>query len=417
MSNSLPPDSRPYDLVLFGATSFVGRHIAEYLLDQAKGPFTWAMAGRSAAKLDNLRQELALKWPAAASVPLVVADSSNVPSLLEMAGQTRVVCTTVGPYAKYGEALVAACLEASTHYCDLTGEIQFIRRMVDRHHEAAEAKGVRLVHACGFDSIPSDLGTWFLQREAQRRHGHPCNRVALYVKSARGGLSGGTIASGLHLVDESRDVEVRRWMADPYALNPAAMRTGQDAPDSIVPRFEPELGAWVLPFFMGPINKRVVRRTHALLGKPYGEDFRYEEWMRTGRGLLGRTAAWGIAGATALFFSAARLSSLRRFMEKTFLPSPGDGPSRDQVETGHFLVELVGHFADEDVTPMRVQFRGHKDPGYGATAVMFAESALCLSLDAAKLKSPGGVLTPAYAMGEVLLDRLQKTDCIQVTLV
>lgn len=416
MSSSPKAADRPYDLILFGATSFVGRYIAEYLLGKSEESFTWALAGRNAEKATALRNELAHKWPTASKVDIVVADAADAASLRNLAEQTHVVCTTVGPYAKYGEALVGACIKAGTHYCDLTGEVQFIRRMMDRHHEAAERKGVRIVHACGFDSIPSDIGTYFLQKEAQRLHGRPCDRVTLYVKSARGGMSGGTLASGMNLVEESRDREVRRWLADPYSLNPAASRSGQDGKDALAPRFDHELKAWTLPFFMGPVNKRVVRRSHALAGKPYGENFQYDEWMRTGKGVMAQLVAWGMAGGIGAFFGAASVPILRKTMEKIILPAPGEGPSRDKVESGHFAIELIGRFDDDANRVVRVRFRGNKDPGYGATAVMFAEAALCLALDQDKLSSSGGILTPAYAMGEALTERLQKTDCIQIAI-
>ena len=414
MSSATQADSRPYDLVLFGATSFVGRYIAEYLLGKTNENFKWALAGRNPGKLAALQRELSEKWPGARDVDTLVADAADAAALQKMASQTKVVCTTVGPYAKYGEPLVEACIAAGTHYCDLTGEVQFMRRMMDRHHEAAKQKGVQIVHACGFDSIPSDIGTWVLQKEAQQKWGRFCDRVTLYVKSGQGGMSGGTLASGMNLVQESRDPEVRRWLADPYSLNPAESRSGRETKDALAPRFDPELKAWALPFFMGPVNKRVVRRSHALAQKPYGEDFRYDEWMRTGKGMLARLASWAIAGGTGLFFGAASVPPLRIAMEKFLLPAPGEGPTRDKVESGYFAIELIGRFDDDDKRAIRVRFRGNRDPGYGATAVMFAEAGLCLALDQDRLKSPGGVLTPAFAMGELLAERLRNTECIEI---
>ncbi len=284
---------RELDLVLWGATGFTGRLVAAHLLARhgARGGLRWALGGRSRPKLEALRRELG---EAAGDLPLVVGDGEDEASMGVLAARTRVVCTTVGPYARYGSKLVAACVHRGTHYCDLTGEVQWMRRMIDAHQKEAEASGARIVHTCGFDSIPSDLGVFFLQREMQARHGVPCARVKVRVAGFSGGFSGGTVASMLNMMDEmQRDPSVRRVMSDPYALNPEGERSGPDEPDRTTPAWDPDFEAWTAPFVMAGINTRVVRRTNALLGHPWGREFRYDEAMLMGSGPAGWLKAAG----------------------------------------------------------------------------------------------------------------------------
>jgi short subunit dehydrogenase-like uncharacterized protein len=403
--------SRAHDIVLWGATGFTGGLVAEYLVGRlAASGIRLALAGRDRAKLEHLRDRLARDEPAAAELPLVVADSHDRTSLDSMVAACRVVCSTVGPYAKHGAELVASCVEHGTDYCDLTGEVQFIRKMVDRHHAAARSSGTRVVHCCGFDSIPSDLGTLMLQEAAIERHGAPLDAVTFALGASRGGFSGGTVASLVNVLDEAgADPEVRQIVTDPYALNPEGERHGPDGPDLARPRFDPELERWTGPFVMAAINTRVVRRSNALLDWRYGRDFRYREVTGFGSGLRGRLAATATAAGLGAFIGALGWRPSRRLLERTLLPSAGDGPSRDTRERGFFSVTLHGRTRTDAGTPtMTARVEGHSDPGYGETAKMLGESALCLALDRAELGSAGGVLTPAAAMGLRLVERLRR---------
>jgi len=398
---------RELDVILWGATGFTGRLVAEYLVERSgAGQLAWALAGRNLAKLEALRDDLARLDPSAAELPIVTGDSADRASLDALAARARVVCTTVGPYATYGSELVAACISQGAHYCDLTGETQWIRRMIDAHHDEAVEAGTRIVNCCGFDSIPSDLGTQLLQARAVEHDGEPCDAITLHVITAKGGASGGSIASVMNVLREAKDPEVRRILGHAYALNPEGEREGPDRGDQMGVRRDKATGAWTGPFIMAAINARIVRRSNALLGYPYGRDFRYAEVTRAGRGIGGMLRATGLAAGLGGMVGLAAFGPMRALLQKTVLPAPGQGPSREQIEGGHFEVELVGTRDGRRVGTVTV--RGNRDPGYGATACMLAESALCLSLDEASLDSPGGVLTPAVAMGGRLRDRLNR---------
>lgn len=391
---------REFDVIVWGATGFTGKLVAEYLLQQygAGADLRWAVAGRSQGKLDTLKGELG-----AESLPTVVADSFDDAALASLAARTGVVITTVGPYAKYGSQLVAACVAHGTHYCDLAGEAQWIRAMIDAHHEAARASGARIVHCCGFDSVPMDIGVDFLQSEAMSRHGHYCTSIVMNVRAMRGTFSGGTAASMMNLVREARaDRNVARILGHPYGLNPAGERKGPDGPDQKGVRFDDVAAAWTAPFIMAGINTRVVRRSNALLGFRYGRDFRYREAMMMGKGLKGWFGASALAGALGGFVLAAGLGPTRRLLERFVLPEPGEGPDRHRRETGFFDLRQFGQLPDGAV--IRTKITGDRDPGYGSTSKMLAESGVCLARDA--LESAGGVLTPAVAMGEALRRRL-----------
>jgi short subunit dehydrogenase-like uncharacterized protein len=309
----------------------------------------------------------------------------------------------------HGSELVSACVTEGTDYCDLTGEAHWIRRMIDRHEAAARQSGARIVHCCGFDSIPSDLGTFMLEQEALRRFGAPCREVKYLVTRMRGGASGGTAASVVNVAKEAMsDRTVRAILADPYALNPEGERTGPDGRDQIGIAREPDLPGWSAPFMMAGINTRIVRRSNALLGYPYGRDFRYSEVMGFGpdsAGLLKATqATLGFAGVMA----GLGIPPLRALLERRVLPKPGEGPNEEQRRRGSFEITLIGKGQHEGgAFALRGRVVGTSDPGYGETAKMLSESALCLALDGAELESPGGILTPASALGVRLLDRLR----------
>lgn len=424
-------DRRDLDLVLWGATGFTGRLVALYLVErihQGDEPVAWALAGRDRGRLETLRAELAEVDPAAGDLPLLVGDSLDGGSLDPIVRRARVVATTVGPYSRYGTPLVEACAGAGTDYCDLSGEVHWMRQTVDRFHEPARRSGARIVHGCGFDSIPSDLGTLLLHRHLEAR-GSGLHRARLRVRRMRGKASGGTVASMFEIVEQARrDRDVRRVLLDPYALNPPGDRPplpgGPDRNEGRSPSLDQDRGVWTAPFLMAMINTRVVRRTNALLGFPYGRGFRYDERVDTGRGLRGRLRARTVATALGAFTAAAALPPTARLLRRFLLPDPGEGPSAEERERGSFRLTIFGEGrapagssgeADgAEAPPSRIESRvtvtADRDPGYGATARMLGESALCL-LEAWRGREPlrrdGGVLTPASALGLPLVERLR----------
>lgn len=392
---------RTFQIVVFGATGFAGRLVAEYLQDTHGDTLRWAIAGRSRQKLEALQADLAARRPGLAPVAIEVADSHDDAALAALVAKTRVICTTVGPYARHGGPLVAAAVASGTHVCDLTGEPQFIRRMIDAHHERAASEGTRIVHCCGFDSIPSDLGTLLVQETTLARDERPCDRVEMVVRWLSGGFSGGTIASMANLLEEASDPAVRRVLGDPYSL---CSERGPDGREQRGPRYSEAAGVWTAPFVMAAVNERVVRRSNDLLGHRYGRDFRYGESMQTGRGLRGRLAANATTGVLGAFTVGMSMGRVRKRLLRLF-PEPGQGPSPEQIEKGGFGIRLFGWRDGEVVTAVDVV--GERDPGYGATACMLAESAIHLAGDPAQL-GVAGVCTPASALGRPLIDRLNE---------
>jgi short subunit dehydrogenase-like uncharacterized protein len=404
-----------HDLIVFGATSFVGKILARHLLEQfgTHGNLQWAAAGRSLARLEELRASLG---PLAAKLPLVVADAGDEAALRRMCLGTRAVVSTVGPYALYGDPLVKVCAETGTDYCDLTGEAQWIRRMLNRHEETARQSGARIVHCCGFDSIPSDLGVLFLQREAVRRFGQPCPRVKMRVKAMRGGVSGGTVASILNVVREAAaDPQLRRELANPYSLCPEGYAPPVRQPDVRFAEYDGDFQAWVAPFIMGAINTRIVQRTNALTSQAYGAGFRYDEAILAGRGLQGRLAALGIAAGLAGLMVAGAIGPARWALERFVLPAPGSGPSPEAQQQGFYDLRFLGHA--DDGRSIMVKVTGDRDAGYGSTAKMLAQAAAFLARDLAKAEKPGGFWTPATVFGESLIERLEKHSGIAFTVI
>ncbi len=374
-------------------------------------PLRWAIAGRDLKKLEIIRAELATINPALTDLPIIVADSGDRESLNKLAAQTRVVCTTVGPYAAYGSELVGACVENGADYCDLTGEVQWIRRMIDAHHDAAQTAGVKIVHCCGFDSIPSDLGMLALQQYAVKTHGTAASEVVLSVVKMKGGVSGGTVASLANVLKEARaDRSVMKVMLDPYSLNPEGERSGPERRDRMGAFKDPLAGGWTAPFVMGPINARIVRRSNALMGFPYGRDLKYREVIRFGEGIKGAVGSHAFSAGFGALFGALAWGPTRKLFERFVLPAPGTGPTRQAIAKGFFVLRLTGkgQGSDGQDFTVRCTVRGERDPGYGATAKMLAESALCLAFDGDQLPKRAGVLTPASAMGEVLVARLRE---------
>jgi short subunit dehydrogenase-like uncharacterized protein len=393
------------DLVLYGATGFVGALVAEYLAAHAPEDARIGLAGRSTEKLTALRDRLGRDWP------LIVADASAVPDMERLAASAHVVISTVGPYAKHGRALVRACAAAGTDYVDLTGEVVFARASADENHDVARSTGARIVHSCGFDSVPSDIGVHVLYERVRADGAGELTDTTLVLTSVRGGFSGGTIDTMRHHLDTVRsDRGLRRIAASPYSLSPSRA----DEPDlgrqeDLVtlpgPHVDPSLRGTLAPYFMAPYNTRVVRRSNALRDWAYGRGFRYREVMSVGTSPLSGLLAAGTkvtVGAMAVGLSLPPT----RFVLDRLLPKPGTGPDEHTRRTGHFTMDLF----TTTTTGARytARFRAEGDPGYAATSIMIAEAGLALALDRDALPpSPGGVLTPATGIGDALVHRLR----------
>ena len=395
---------REYDLVLLGATGFVGRLVAAYLARNAPTGMRVALAGRSRERLERVRSELP---PAGREWPPVVCDATDVAQVSALARTTRVVATTVGPYARYGLPLVRACAEDGTHYADLSGEVLFVRDAIDAAHETAVRTGARVVNACGFDSIPSDLGVLLLHQEAERLGLGGLGDTTLLVTRLSGGINGGTVDSMRSQIEAlETDPEQRRVLFDPFALT-ADRETEPDRSGQRDVRHvfrDAATGRWTAPWVMAPLNSRIVRRSDSLLGHVYGPGFRYREAVGFGRGTRGRFEAYALAAALGTTFAAMSNPGTRRLADR-LLPSPGEGPGEQVREQGYFRFELRSTTAAG--RRLRAVVSASGDPGNVATVRMFGESALCLALDGDRLSSGGGVLTPAVAMGDALLERLR----------
>ncbi len=393
-----------FDAVVFGATSFAGQILSRTLLglEQTIEPgFKWAIAGRSESKLQALKNEMG-----AADLPLLLADASDRSALRSMCEQTQIVISTVGPYALYGSLLVEVCAELGVDYCDITGEPHWVRQMIDRHSAAAKKSGARIVHCCGFDSLPSDLGVHLLQREGHARYGKPLSEVRTRVAAMRGGASGGTVASMLNVMKEvAGNPQLRRELSNPYSLCPPneKQRTVRQ-PNANRLKKDHVFEGWVAPFVMAAINSRVVHRTNALTGYRYGEDFRYDEAMLMGGGTRGYLRALGLTSGLGVDVAAAVFGPTRALLEKTVLPKPGEGPSLEAQARGSFDFRLWGTTVNGQTVRARVT--GDRDPGYGSTAKMLAQAGLCLLRDVES--AHGGFWTPAALMGDALIDRLVK---------
>ncbi len=392
--------TKEFDIVVFGATGFVGKILCNYLVNESTEPnLSWAMAARSESKLQELKASLG---SAAASLPVIVADSSDEASLRGMCEKAELIISTVGPYALYGELLVKLCSQLGTDYCDLTGEPQWIRRMIDLYQVDASNSGARIVHCCGFDSVPSDLGVRFLQAHAQRHFGRYCDQIKLRVKVLQGGWSGGTAASGLNLYKEAAgDPALRKEMHDPYSLCPTGhgFRVRQH---NVSVEYDNDFDAWAAPFIMAAINTRVVLRSNALLKGHYDDNFRYHEAMLTGTGKQGEKAAKRLSFGTKFSTRALAFGPFRWLASRFLLPSQGEGPSPEQQINGCYDLRLLGRTRQGE--EIRVKVTGDRDPGYGSTAKMVAQAGISLRFDAGEVG--GGFWTPATAFNEKLISRL-----------
>ncbi|TDP63253.1 saccharopine dehydrogenase family protein [Roseateles toxinivorans] len=396
---------RSYEVVLYGASGFVGRQTVAYFAEHAPTGLRWALAGRDEVKLRQVREACG---PGAAAAGLIVADAQDAAALNALAAQTRVVLSTAGPFALHGSALVAACVEQRTHYVDITGETPWVRGLIDRHHDRAARDGTRIIPCCGFDSVPSDLGAWLVAHAIQLRFGESCVSVKA-CHALRGGLNGGTLASALNMMDEGQS----KLFAQPFLLNPegSAPPAAAGQGDPIAPYHDADFGAWLGPFVMGPINTRVVRRSAALLAASgdtaYAADFSYQEYLRYGKGPAAALTAGGVTLGLGVGMAALRLPPLRA-LARRLGPGPGSGPSERSMDGGSFRCELIGRSVGGH--RLRGRVAGQGDPGNRATTRFVCEAALALALDGADLPGGamyGGVLTPASGLGEVLARRLR----------
>lgn len=372
---------REFDVIVYGATGYTGKLVAEYLAQRDPAP-RWAMAGRSLTRLEAARAEVG----APADTPLIVADAEDPSALKAMCGRTKVVLTTVGPYQLYGEPLVAACAHTGTGYVDLCGEPAWMRAMIDKYDADAKASGARIVFSCGFDSIPFDLGVWEVQQCAKAKFGRPAPRVKGRIRKMQGTFSGGTFASAkATMAAAARDPSILKLMINPFALTPGFQ--GPSQPTGMIPEYDAAVGGWVAPFVMATINTKNVHRTNALTGHAYGTDFVYDEMMiAPGLGELGKAAAEAIAKMNPIGGDKG--------------PAPGEGPSREERAAGFYDILFIAEMPDGDRAEAVVT--GDRDPGYGSTSKMIAETALLL----AETGSEGGVWTPTALLGEKLRDRL-----------
>jgi short subunit dehydrogenase-like uncharacterized protein len=378
--------SPKFDIVVYGATGFTGQLVAEYLAQHYRGDrdLKWAMAGRSREKLAAVRDAIG----APADTPLIAADAGDPASLKAMIDQTKSVVTTVGPYLLYGNDLLAACAASGTDYFDLCGEVPWMRRMIDAHLDIAQRSGARIMFSCGYDSLPFELGTFFVQEEAKRVFGAPASRVKGRVREMRGTFSGGTAASGKAIFDAAaKDPGILALLRDPFALTPGF--SGPKQPPGNKPVFDEGLQTWLTPFFMSNINTRNVHRSNALLGFPYGRDFVYDEMQMTGPGEEGEALA-------------RRMLAANNRMASSAPPKPGEGPSKEERENGSYDLLFVA--LAPDGRQARASVKGDRDPGYGSTSKMIAECAICLLRDTPNV--PAGIWTPGAAMQHSLIKRL-----------
>ena len=389
---------RKYDLLIWGATSFTGKLVTEYLFNKyGSSKIKWAIAGRNLDKLKKIRSEVADK-----KIPMFIADSFDEESLLKFVKKTKVVCSTVGPYSLYGTKLVKLCVENNTNYCDITGEAHWIRNLIDQFHEEAKSKKIKIVNSCGFDSIPSDMGVYFIQNEIKKTYKNYANFIKMRVAGIRGGISGGTYGSINNLLKEAySNKKIFRVLNNPYGLNPKNKMEGMDKKDLRKIIFDKESNSWIYPFIMAGINTKIVRRSHALTNFQYGKDFRYEEAMMSGKGISGLLKA--ILAVFPLAMIGLNPNSFLKKIVNSYMPKPGEGPGLEKRKNGFYNLRFYVTIDERRKAFAKVV--GDNDPGYGSTSKMLAESALCLAFD--KLPENYGVVTPSIAMGKQLLERLR----------
>jgi len=398
-----------YDLVIMGATGFTGKLVVEYLIENygvENEEFTWAIAGRDINKLERLRSSFKYIDSNSNKIPRLVVDSHDTNSLDKMTSISRLVISTVGPYLKFGEALVESCVKNGTHYCDLTGEVPFIRKSIDAFDIKAKKNNCRIVHSCGFDSVPSDIGVLLLQMDSLKRFDKPCDEVKLYVRSIRGGLSGGTIDSMISIFKYmGSNPGHRKLLKSPFSLNPReSLKNNTWQPILKSVKWDDDIQRWLCPFIMAGFNSRIVMRTNAITDYRYGIDFKYSEVSSYKKGLSGFLKAVVMFIGLVLIQISLKVRPLLWFLRKFFLPSPGEGPSKEIRDNGFFKLDIIGSM--DNIKKIRFTVTGEGDPGYSATAKMITESALSILLNQDRIPKVSGVLTPAAGIGVVLAERL-----------
>ena len=397
--------SAKFDFIVFGATSFVGQIISAYLSEHLSGcsEISWSIAARSETKLCSLQKQMSIKGD---KIPIITANAMEYEDMLDLCQRTRLILSTVGPYAMFGEELVKACAETGTDYCDITGETHWIKEMLVKYERLAQRTGARLVSCCAFDSIPSDLGVYFLQKESNRKYAGCLPNVKMRVASIRGGVSGGTIASVIKFIDAFRENPVvRRESMDPYQLCNGRPKRPMDKQKFLLPGYDSEFESWTAPFVMEATNTRVVLRSNDISRNNYDDKpFNYGEAILTGPGVRGLLSAMLISLGLATTAILLYFRPLRLMMTKLFLPAPGHGPNEQSQLQGHFDIRILG--SNDHEQRLTIKITGDRDPGYGSTAKMAAQAALCL-LETPKEQTPGGFWTPSTSMGDALIHRLQ----------
>ena len=389
---------KEFDIIVFGATSFVGQIITQHINQKFNNTLNWAIAGRSKEKLKNLSDTMNLS-----EMKTIIADATDEITLKALCARTKVVISTVGPYALYGSTLVKICAETGTHYCDLTGEPQWIKKMQEKYSKTAIDSGARIIHCCGFDSIPSDLGVHFLQKHALETTGKNCNKINMRVVKMKGGVSGGTIFSAINMIREAaKDTELRKELKNPYSLCPPnhGFKSRQN---SVKVSYDEEYKSWIAPFIMAAINSRIVHRSNSLSGNSYGSDFLYEEAVLVGKGKVGKWKSHCVNIGLAMIMAGLIIPPTRWLLQNYILPKPGQGPSKEEQLSGEYELLFTG--TTPDGTKVKCRITGDQDPGYGSTAKMLAQSAICLAKDVPK-NTKGGFWTPAAIMGDKLTKRL-----------
>ena len=398
-----------YDLIVFGATGFTGKLVVEYLLKNygiRNSRFSWAIAGRNKIKLEKLSKSLIHINEGTVDIDTFVVDSFDSNSLDILTSSCKVILSTVGPYLKYGLPLIKSCVKNKTNYCDITGEVPFIRDSIDKFHEEAKRNKCRIVHSCGFDSIPSDLGVLLLQKNSLKKYDTLCDEVNLYVQGINGGISGGTVASMVNIINYIKLYPNKRDMLkSPLSLNPVWETNNYvDQPTLKSIRWDKREKKWTCPFLMAGINTRIVRRTNAIADFPYGENFKYNEMSSYNRGLYGFLKALMMLTTLGLLQLTIKSKALFWILKNVVLPKPGEGPSKNKMKKGFFKMKLIGYC--NKTIKISVTVEGDSDPGYSATAKMLSEAALSILLNEDIIPKSYGVLTPASGIGLTLIHRL-----------
>ena len=391
-------NTKQLDLIIWGATGFTGQLVSEYINKKySNTALKWGIAGRNKEKVSVIAKRLNI-----AKDRVFIADCNNIESLIKLTSKTKVICTTVGPYAKLGTNLIDACIKTNTNYCDITGETQWIRKMIDKYHSKAKENKIKIINSCGFDSIPSDMGVFYSQKKLFEKTGEYANKINMRVAGAKGGISGGTYNSLSNVLEEARvDKEVRKTLTNPYGLNPIDKQNGPDKADLQSVIFDKVSNSWIAPFVMAGINTKIVRRSHALIDFKYGSDFSYDEATLSGKGVLGQVK--GYLSLIPIFLATRKKGSFIKNIVDYVLPKSGEGPSEKTRISGYYNLRF---YLTQQNKIYLSKVIGDMDPGYGSTSKMLAESAVCLALD--KTPETYGILTPSVALGNPLLKRLQE---------